>query len=347
MPEKAGTDTTPKKKRKYTLQPLDINGQVVQPGENAVVGINVGTLPSDTRIYINIFVFRSEKPGPVMLVMGGVHGDEINGIEIVRQALDTGMFNHLRRGTVIAIPLLNVYGFINFSRDVPDGKDVNRSFPGNMRGSLASRVARVISKRVMPLTDIAIDFHTGGASRYNYPQVRYTRTSTRGFRLARDFGAPFILKKALIRKSLRKVAREMQVPMIVYEGGEALRLDGFSIEKGMQGLKNVMLARRMIEGQPVKTLPQPQVLIEKTSWIRAANSGMFKWSKSSGVMVTKGEPLGVITDPYGAKKISVLANRSGYIIGHNNAPVVSLGDALFNIGYAYRVLEPGKGKKRV
>lgn len=337
MPEKTGTST---KAKKYVLEPLNINGQIIEPGESTVVGINVGTLPSGTRIYINIFVYRSSKPGPVLLVLGGVHGDEINGIEIVRKALDAQMFHNLRRGTVIAIPLLNVYGFINFSRDVPDGKDVNRSFPGNMRGSLASRVARVVSKRVMPLVDLALDFHTGGASRYNYPQVRCTRNSAKGLQLAKQFGAPFILKKALIRRSLRKVAQEMQVPMIVYEGGEALRLDGYAITKGMEGLRRVMVVQRMISGEAADKRKLPAIIIEKTSWLRASHSGIFTWSRSSGALVSKGEALGMITDPYGSQKVPVFAHRNGYIIGHNNAPVISMGDALFNIGYQYTVLDP-------
>lgn len=337
MPERSGTK---KKVRRYKKGPLTIGGQQVAPGEQAVVKIDVGRLPSDSPIHINVFVHRSSKPGPVALIMGGVHGDEINGVEIVRRALDTRMFDHLLRGTVVAIPLLNVHGFIHFSREVPDGKDVNRSFPGNMRGSLASRVARIVSRTIMPEIDFVIDYHTGGGSRYNHPQVRYSRLSIPSLTLARHFAPPFIIKKPIIRKSLRQVARDLGIPILIYEGGEALRLDGFAITKGLQGMRRVLAHKRMLAPHWYEQADEPSVLFDKTSWVRASSAGIFTWSKRSGMKVRKSEPLGTITDPFGSRKIVVLANRSGYILGHNNASVVNQGDALFNIGYQFRILEP-------
>ena len=227
--------------------------------------------------------------------------------------------------------MLNIYGFINFSRDVPDGKDVNRSFPGNMQGSLASRVARVVTKQVLPKVDFGIDFHTGGASRYNYPQVRYSRNDDLAKELAFNFAPPFIIEKSVIRKSLRKEARDMGVPIIVYEGGEALRFDGFSISKGVEGIRRLLHKYEMLEAtQPVM---HPVYHIKKTTWIRATISGMFTWFKSSGSYIRKGERIGEIGDPYGIRVVRVYAKRDGYIIGHNNAPVINQGDALFHIGY--------------
>ena len=316
------------------LRDFEINGQIIEPGEESLVRINVGRLPSGTRINVNTFVFRSSRPGPTILIMGGVHGDEINGVEIVRRCLDEGVFRNLKCGSVIAIPLLNVYGFINFSREVPDGKDVNRSFPGNLRGSLASRVARVVTKRILPLVDLGIDFHTGGAARYNYPQIRYTRKDEWSLLMAREFAAPFIIAKPVISKSLRKVARDQKIPMIVFEGGEALRLDGFSITKGMQGLQRVLAMHDMLDIDLLKP-DYPIIHIEKSTWVRAAHAGLFTWSKPSGWMIHKGEPIGTIGDPYGSRSSKVLATRDGYIIGHNNSPMVNQGDALFHVGYQY------------
>lgn len=317
---------------------FEINGQIVEPGQNTLVRINVGRLPSGTRININTFIFRTEKPGPCILVLGGVHGDEINGVEIVRKALDSDIFQNLEIGSAVVIPLLNVYGFINFSRDLPDGKDVNRSFPGNMRGSLASRVARVLTKRILPVVDFGIDFHTGGAARYNYPQVRYTRKDEISLLLAREFGAPFIIGKPVITRSLRKVARDQSIPMLVYEGGESLRLDGFSIAKGLQGLERILASQEMYHSN-LRNPDHPVVHIERATWIRAAHSGIFTWSKPSGWFVNKGEPLGMITDPYSNRVSKVLASRDGYITGHNNSPIVNQGDALFHIGYQYSVTD--------
>ena len=312
-------------------EPLIIGNEEVFPGEEKTLKLSVGRLPSGNRIFMNLYCYKSENPGPTALILGGVHGDEINGIEIVRKSIEKGVFTNLLRGTVIAIPILNIYGFINFSREVPDGKDVNRSFPGNMKGSLASRVARTLTRLVLPYVDFGLDFHTGGNSRYNYPQIRYSGNDPVASEIARNFNAPYTLKKAGIPKSLRKVAREMNVTMLVYEGGESIRLDGFAIENGLKGIKRVLYARQMIsEGSDAG---YKSVHFNRTTWIRASYSGIFIWSRRSGNYVMKGEPLGTIKDPLGFKMITVLSNREGYIIGHNNNSVVNQGDALFHIGY--------------
>lgn len=307
---------------------MTINNVSIEPGEQKVVKVHIGRLPSDTRIHINIHIFRSETPGPTMLVLAGVHGDEINGVEIVRRTIAGRFFDPLKCGSVIVIPLLNVYGFINFSREVPDGKDVNRSFPGNLNGSLASRVARSVTKKVLPFVDFGIDFHTGGRNNYNYPQVRYTAGDPASAELARAFDAPFTLANRPIAKSLRKVALKQEIPIIVYEGGENARLDGFSIEQGLMGLRRLMVAQGMLDGD---LMTQTSRHFSQSTWLRAGKSGLFRWQKNSGHAIRKGEPLGVINDPYGMDEIPVIAPRSGYIIGHNNAPVVNTGDALFHI----------------
>ncbi|MEM9919634.1 MAG: succinylglutamate desuccinylase/aspartoacylase family protein [Bacteroidota bacterium] len=308
-----------------------IHNTEVLPGEQAVIQLNVARLPSGTIINIGIHVFRTKHEGPTVLVMGGVHGDEINGVEIVRRLLDQGLFKKLKIGSVIAIPLLNVYGFINFSRDASEGKDVNRSFPGSLKGSLASRVAANVSRHVLPHIDFGVDFHTGGGSRYNYPQIRLSQGDKKAEVLARQFAAPYTIRKANIPKTLRKMAMGMKKPVLVYEGGEALRYDGFSIEKGIAGLKRLLHAHEMLEEDVA--INHQQFLFNKTVWVRANNSGMFIWYQQSGAKVKTGELLGVINDPHGDVEIPVRASRDGYLIGHNNAPVVKAGDALFHIGY--------------
>lgn len=308
----------------------------VLPGEQKTIALTVGELPSGTDINICVHVYRSMFKGPTMLVLAGVHGDEINGVEIVRRSIVNQVYGNLIKGTVIVIPLLNVFGFINFSRDVPDGKDVNRSFPGTKRGSLASRVAYTLTKKILPLIDFGIDYHTGGGSRFNYPQVRYGKTNKKACELARVFSAPFMIEKPYIVKSLRKVAKDMKKPIIVYEGGESVRLDGFSISKGLDGLQRVLKHEGMIESAPEQE--NKVINLKKTSWIRAPYSGLFTWTRKSGVFVHKGEPLGIVNDVLGTTSATVLSNRDGYIIGHNNASVVSQGDALFHIGYESEVL---------
>lgn len=309
---------------------FDLHGHVIEPGENAQLRIPVGKLPSDTPIYVNAYVYRAVESGPTVLVLAGVHGDEVNGVETVRRVLQSGLFENLQRGSVIAIPVLNVYGFNNFSREVPDGKDVNRSFPGTTRGSLASRVARTLTREILPLVDFGIDYHTGGNAHYNFPQIRYTKGDAAARELAEVFAAPFTIAKPALSKSLRQTAGKLGKPILVYEGGENLRLGGVAIEKGMAGLRRVLCHHGMLAGEapaPDRNLP-----IGESGWLRAARAGMFQWMKQSGAQVRKGEILGFLNDPYGQWEEAVTAPHAGYLIGHTNAPVVSMGDALFHLG---------------
>lgn len=318
-------------KTRKEIEVLTINKENILPGESAVVNINVGRLPSGTRINMSAHVFRSNKPGPTVLILGGVHGDEINGVEAIRNLVFNEYFDDLICGSIIAIPVVNIYGFINFSREVPDGKDVNRSFPGSLGGSLASRVARIITVKILPHVDYIIDLHTGGSSRYNYPQVRYTGSDPKSFELAKIFGAPYMLKKPLISKSLRKTARDRNIPTIVFEGGESMRFDGFSIQVASDGILRVLNHLKLTKH---KVIPRGKIQhFVKTNWIRATHSGLFIWSKSSGQRISQGEPMGIINDPQGLRSAVVLAKRDGFVIGHNNACVVNQGDALFHIAY--------------
>jgi len=312
------------------MSTITINKIKIPQGKNEHIQVNVGSLASGTKISLHVHVYRAKKDGPTMLVTGGVHGDEINGIEILRQATQDKLFDNIQRGTIIAIPLVNVYGFNNFSRDTPDGKDVNRSFPGNLNGSLSSRVARSLTKEILPIMDFGLDFHTGGAARYNYPQVRYTSFHKKSKRLALAFGAPFTIASTPLPKSWRKVAGSKDKPVLVFEGGESLRYDGLTIQKGLEGLRRVMAEFEFLDEKPA---PLDTIQIKKKTWLRASQAGLFKWTQKAGDKVEEGEQLGVIHDPYGHTEKVVLSNKSGYIIGHNNAPIVSLGDPLFHIGY--------------
>ena len=314
---------------------MEINGIEIKPGENKTVKIRVGKLPSGTHINIFAHVFRSKNEGKTVLLSGGIHGDEINGVEIVRKAIEKEYFDDLKQGTAIVIPLVNVYGFINFSRHVPDGKDVNRSFPGSNTGSLASRVARKLTKFILPHIDFGIDFHTGGGSRYNYPQIRYSRQNEESKKLAEIFNAPFIIEKPLIPRSLRKVANDMNIPVIVYEGGESARFDSFAIKTGLQGIRNILSHFGMIEsGDAGNTEDKNKgIHINKTSWIRSRDSGIFHLLKKSGEYVHEKEILGVLKDVMGERSKNIISRKNAYILGHNNAPVVNMGDALFNLGW--------------
>ncbi len=313
-----------------------IDKDVILPGESKEVNIRVSRLPSGTRINIWAHVYRSTEPGPTVLILAGVHGDEINGIEIVRRSMSGGIFERLTRGTAIIIPLLNVYGFINYTREVPDGRDVNRSFPGSVGGSLASRVAGALTRKILPHVHYAIDFHTGGSSRYNFPQVRFSKRDEVAAMLASEFGAPFLVEKAPIPKSFRKTATDMGIPVIIYEAGESERLCGYAIEMGVQGLRRIFKFLQMTDEALEPN--HARFRVKSTGWVRAPEAGLFTWSKPSGHKIHKGEPLGVIHSPQGERSRRILARRDGYIIGHNNASVVHTGDALFHMAYEFQKL---------
>ena len=310
---------------------LVIDKEEIKLGETAKIKIPVSRLPSGTRIYVEAHVYRGRQPGPCLLVLAGVHGDEINGVEAARRTIANNIYTQIEKGSVIVIPLLNVFGFINFSRDVPDGKDVNRSFPGTSIGSLASRVAAVMTKKILPYVDVAIDLHTGSVSRYNYPQIRFSKSDKNALELAKNFGAPYIIEKPRIPKSFRKTANDMGITVLVYEAGESVRLDGFCIELAVEGIQRVMKSLGLIASAP--NAKHKPILLKSTGWVRASEAGLFTWARQSGVKVRKGEPLGVINSPQGERYTRISAKKDGHIIGHNNASVVNNGDALFHIAY--------------
>ncbi len=318
-------------KKENFQDPIEIEGNQIFPGQDLEVKIPVAKMPSDTRLYMHTFIYRSVNKGPTVLILAGIHGDEINGIEIASQLNFDKIFKNLKCGNVIVLPLVNVFGFNNFSRDVPDGKDVNRSFPGSSTGSLASRVAYIITKTLLPHCDYAIDLHTGGASRYNYPQVRYSSKVEGCTELAEAFNAPLMIDLPLIPNSLRRVAKDQNVKAIVYEGGESERLDNLAISCGKSGILKVLSHFGMIDLGMLES-KNKTTKISETFWQRSSKSGIFIWCKSSGDLVKKGEVMGIIKDPYGYNKIEIKSKYSGIIIGHNNASIVNQGDALFHIG---------------
>ena len=309
---------------------VEIQGHKVGLGEDKLIKVEIDRLPTGTVIEIPIYVFNSKKAGPTVLLQAGLHGDEVNGIELVRRMLGRKYFK-IKKGCLIVVPLLNVFGFLNLSRDL-HGKDMNRSYPGSKLGSLASRIAHFHMKGVVNNVDFGIDFHTGGGQRSNYPQVRYTPKSKEGKYLADIFNAPFQFSSNLIAKSFRKEAYKNGVPIIVYEAGEALRLDKFAINKGIEGTLNVLEHFGMIAKRKDVTKSEKAVELSSSRWIRAKIAGLFNTRVKNGEQVEKGQILGYITDTYGETVSSVKAPFNGYIININNFPIINRGDALFRIG---------------
>jgi predicted deacylase len=308
---------------------MHLNGLTIAPGEQVMTRLVIAKLPSGAVIDVPVHVIRSLKPGPVLLLMGGMHGDEVNGIEIIRRLVRRNLLVPTI-GSIIAIPILNIYGFINFSRDVPDGKDVNRSFPGHPRGSVASRVAHRFMREIMPLVDYGIDFHTGGAARANAPQVRCVLgEDPRTDELALAFAAPFTVHAGLRAGSVREAASQLGKPIIVYETGESLRIDEAGIEEAVAGTLRVMHHLGM--GPVVAAPARAGIVCRRHRWLRARFAGLFRAHVRLGDFIEKGQVFGSVSDPYGQQTVRLESPLSGYAIGLNFMPVVNQGDALLHL----------------
>lgn len=260
-----------------------------------------------------------------------MHGDEINGTEIVRQLI-VQKINKPKRGTIICIPIINIFGFVNQTREFPDGRDLNRVFPGSKIGSLASRFAHYILKDIIPHVDYAIDFHAGGASRFNAPQIRIVPENQELKKLSDVFNAPFTLYSRNISGSFRNSCDKLGVKMLLFEGGKSLDLNNQITEEAIEGTKRFLNHLEMLNPRK-KTVPieNKTIYIEKSSWVRAKYSGMFHGITTIGSFVKKGELLATISDPYGKIEHKVKAPHEGYIINVNDAPIIYQGDAIFHI----------------
>lgn len=307
---------------------LDIN---IKPGESKEVSFDVAKLHTSSTVNVPIIIERSKKPGPTVLFTAGIHGDEVNGVEIVRQLIAKGI-NKPKCGTVICIPVINIFGFINLKREFPDGRDLNRSFPGSAEGSLASRVAHKLMHEIVPNVDYILDFHTGGSGRFNAPQVRIIRENKQLNDLAKIFGAPFVLYSRNLNKSFRNSCYKLGKPMLLFEGGKSFHIDDVVTNSGVNGAKRILHHLGMLSTKFKVSKPKKDcVFINESRWQRANLSGMFKASIAISTKVKKGDVLGNITDPYGKLNHFVKAEKTGYIINVNESPIVYQGDALFHI----------------
>ncbi len=313
---------------------IELLGQTIARGKSYQLNLDIAKLHTRTRIQVPIIVERGKKDGPVLLITGGIHGNEINGIEIVRQIISK-KFNVPENGTIICIPVVNVFGFLNQERQFPDGRDLNRVFPGSPRGSLASRFAYHIIKEIAPQVDYCIDFHTGGDSRFNVPQIRINQEDTESLMLAREFCAPFIIGSARRDKSFREAMHKLKKKILLFEGGKSNHIDMKVTHTGLSGAMRVIqkLGMRNFKEELAQfdTTEDEPVLINDSKWIRANYSGMFHPKPILGKKVKKGSVIGSISDPFGYFERNIKASHTGYVICINESPIVNQGDAVFHI----------------
>ncbi|ARG98914.1 succinylglutamate desuccinylase [Legionella micdadei] len=290
-------------------------------------------LYTSSSLEVPVYVFHGKKEGPVLFITAAIHGDEINGVEIMRRLHHSSYIKRLR-GTLITIPIVNVYGLMLHSRYLPDRRDLNRQFPGSERGSMASKLANLIMTEIVEHSTHGIDLHTGAIHRSNYPQVRFSRKSELSEKMAEAFATPICVPSSIRDGSLRHATENLNIPVIVYEAGEALRFDEFAIKLGVQGILRVMNFLGMLSPSAGKHIAKKRIssaVAKSTFWIRASTSGMVVDSKPLGYKVSRNELLCHIVDPLGDDRDTICCPYEGVIIGKTNIPLVNEGDALFHV----------------
>ncbi|MBP6163777.1 MAG: succinylglutamate desuccinylase/aspartoacylase family protein [Aliarcobacter sp.] len=283
----------------------------------------------NTPTNLPIRVIRGRKDGPIVFISAAIHGDELNGIEIIRRIRKLNILNKLK-GTLILVPIVNVYGIMNLSRYLPDRRDLNRSFPGSIKGSLASRVAKIFFDEIVSRCDLGIDLHTASIHKSNLPQVRTNIDNEYTFKLAKSFEAPVILHSELRDGSLRSVAQDSGIPILLYEAGEALRFDEVCIRIGVKGIINVLREINMLPTVSRKILKTP-IITRNSNWIRTNESGMLRTIKALGDLVKKDEIIAFIDEPLGDDSFPIRSPFDGVIIGKSEIPLIQEGDAVFHI----------------
>jgi len=310
---------------------LVILKETILAGESKTINMEIAKLHTMTKLKIPIIVERSKLDGPTVLFTACLHGDEINGTEIVRQLI-VQKINKPKRGTIICIPIINIFGFINKTREFPDGRDLNRVFPGSKTGSLASRFAYYILKDIMPHIDYAIDFHAGGASRFNAPQIRIVPENKELKKLSEVFSAPFTLYSKNISGTFRNSCDKLDVKMLLFEGGKSLDINDAITKEAIEGTKRFLTHLDMLNPRKKAISNENKTIyIEKSNWVRAKHSGLFHGLTAIGSFVKKGDLLATISDPYGKVEHKVKAPHAGFIINVNDAPIIFQGDAIFHI----------------
>lgn len=298
-------------------------------GTRATIDLPVADLYTGTSLSMPVHVVNGRGKGPVMMVCAAIHGDELNGIEIIKRLLRRKALKSMK-GTLIAVPIVNIHGFLDLSRYLPDRRDLNRSFPGSPRGSIAARTAHTFVTEILSKADIGIDLHTGAVNRSNLPQIRAALDNSETRDLAKAFGTAVIVDSSIRDGSLRDCAQDRGLPMLVYEAGEALRFDEFSIKAGVNGIIKVMRYIGMLPPSRSVRYFEP-VIADYNSWVRAPSSGIITRKVELGARVKEGQRLAVVADPLGESEDFVFAPFAGIVIGRSNLPVAHEGDALFNI----------------
>lgn len=302
----------------------------VRAGSAKEVELPITRLVTGGDISLPVRVLHGREPGPTVWVNAAIHGDEVMGVEVVQQ-LVASLSPKTLRGTVLAVPVVNVFGFMSGDRYLPDRRDLNRSFPGSARGSLASRIAHLFMTEVVGKCDVGIDLHTAADKRSNLPQIRADLDDPRTRELAEAFGAPVMLHARLRDGSLRQAGRDRGATVLLYEAGEAMRFQAEPIAVGVAGVRRVLASVGMIDADPAWVDHPAPAECRSSSWVRARGTGILHLEVKLGDRVESGQRLGGLSDTFGRRVRLVHADRDGIVIGLTRAPIVNAGDALVHI----------------
>ena len=320
---------------------LLIAGAKVKPGQQTTVHVPVARLYTHTQMTMPVHVIHGRRRGPRLFLSAAIHGDEINGTEIIRRLMKLKKIKKLK-GTLVAVPVVNVYGFLQQSRYSPDRRDLNRFFPGSEKGSLTSQLADIFMDEVVAGSTHGIDLHAGSNHRTNLPQIRANIENPDTLALAQAFRVPVIINANIRDGTLRQALAEKKIPFLLYEAGEALRFDEVSIRAGVRGILSVMEAIGMLRRSRAPKKPIEPLISDATTWIRAPVSGILQMDVPLGQKVAKNKKIGVIADPFGDQETSIASPVSGMVIGRLNLPLVHRGDAIIHIAQIDRLsgIEP-------
>jgi len=324
------------------MQPaITIADTKIKPGQRATVRIPVARLYTHTEMAMPVHVVHGHRDGPRLLVCGAIHGDEIIGTEIIRRLLKLKKLNAIK-GTLLAVPVVNIYAFLQHSRYSPDRRDLNRFFPGTERGSLTSQLADAFIKNVVQDCSHVIDLHAGSNHRTNLPQIRAAIDDPETLQMAQAFKVPVIINSKLRDGSLRYAAADMGIKMLLYEAGEALRFDEMGVRAGVRGILSVMENLGMLNRNRKPKSSLDPLIADTTSWIRAPISGLLQMKVPLGGRVQKNSRIGMIADPFGGEEVDISSPVSGMVIGRLNLPLVHQGDAIIHIAHLDRLkgIEP-------
>ena len=308
---------------------IEIAKETIAPGQLRRFELPVSRLATQTLVSLPVAVVNGIESGPVLWLSAAIHGDELNGVEIIAQIL--GKIDPKKlRGTIIAVSIVNVFGFIEQSRYLPDRRDLNRSFPGSENGSLASRLANLFVREIVDRSTHGIDLHTAAVHRINLPQIRANLEDQTTYQCAKAFGAPLMMHSNTRDGSLRQAATKRGIPVLLYEAGEALRFDPLAIKNGVSGILGVMNYLEMYQSESAPIVGE-SLESKNSKWVRASCGGMFHLEVNLGNKVTRRQELGYITNAFGERRVPVRASVNGIVISHIQNPLVNQGDAIVHI----------------